>query len=185
MSSTDDIFSDLDNLIGPLGSDTFITDSLGTDLSTEPSEGEGWAEPGYVGTIDHRIRQLSYSSLTTLHSCPRKFQLYKLRANRTAESKDGQITFSFGHLAGHAIQQSLVGKSEAQVIWELFLMWPHALDDSHGKYKKSFWEAVIALQKFSQIRASYLSDYEVLLVDGVPATELSLCINFPDGFRIS
>ena len=29
-------------------------------------------------TIDTRIKQLSYSSLLKLHSCPRAYQLYKL-----------------------------------------------------------------------------------------------------------
>jgi PD-(D/E)XK nuclease superfamily len=167
--------------------DGFLDDSSTVPLpdgTAGTSEGTPWSEPGYDGNIDYRIRQLSYSSFLTLHSCPRKFQLYKLRANRAPESKDSEITFSFGHAVGHAIQQALCGKSDSQIIWELFLQWPGSLDETHSKYRKSIWEAIIALQKFQAIRnTSVLSDYEVVLIDGVPAVELSFCINFPDGFR--
>ena len=69
-----------------------IAESEGSEGSSGLSS--GWQEPSYEGAIDYRIRQLSYSSLLTLHSCPRKFQLYKLRTtHKTAESLKTTITF--------------------------------------------------------------------------------------------
>ena len=99
--------------------DAFLSDS--PVVSNNPSEydiegagtvsGDNWNEPGYTGKIDYRIRQLSYSSLLNLHSCPRKFQLQKLRTtHRTEESLKSSVTFSFGHVVGEGIALALDGK---------------------------------------------------------------------------
>ena len=51
--------------------------------------------------IDPRIKQLSYSSLLTLHSCQRKFQLYKLNTpTEQPEDIPGSLTFAYGHCVG-------------------------------------------------------------------------------------
>ena len=165
-----------------------INDSVRTDDSgTEGLSSGPYVEPGYEGNIDYRIRQLSYSSLTTLHSCPRKFQLYRLRTtHRAEEDLKSTITFSFGHVVGEAIQLALTGASEDEIIWKMFCMW-HTPDlfDADTKGGKSFWEAVIALQRFLEIRAGgFLQDYELVEYNGKPACELSFAINFPDGFRL-
>ena len=157
------------------------------DFSSAPeSSGVSFCEPDYTGSIDYRIRQLSYSSLLTLHSCPRKFQLYRLRAEKPAESNHSSITFSYGHVVGEGIQLALEGKSQDEIIWRLFLGWHSAsLLDSDDKSKKSFWTAVIAIQKFMSLReAGLLENYELVYYDGKPACELSFAINFPDGFRL-
>ena len=53
------------------------------------------------------------------------------------------------------------------------------------KAKKSFWSAVIALQRFHSMRAEgFLDEYELVYHDGKPACELSFCVTFPDGFRL-
>ena len=149
--------------------------------------GVSYLEPGYEGTIDPRIRQLSYSSLLSLHSCPRKFQLSRLRTtHRTEESLKSTITFSFGHVVGEGIQLALEGKSEDEVIWRMFTGWhtPH-LFDSDDKADKSFWNAVIAIQRFFAMReAGFLNEYELVYHDGKPACELSFAVSFPDGFRL-
>ena len=138
------------------------------------------------GEIDYRIRQLSYSSILSLHECPRKFQLYKLRAQRTKESLIGKITFAYGHVVGHGIQRILSNIPLRQVVWEMFLMWDVDLFAEDEKKDKSFWTAVVAVEKFAHLRANtdFLEDYEVVVYDGKPACELSFCINFPDGFRL-
>lgn len=148
---------------------------------------DSYLEPGYEGTIDPRIRQLSYSSLLSLHSCPRKFQLSRLRTtHRTEESLKSTITFSFGHVVGEGIQLVLEGKSEEEVIWRMFLGWhtPH-LFDADEKSDKSFWNAVIAIQRFFAMReGGFLNDYELVYHNGKPACELSFAVSFPDGFRL-
>lgn len=173
--------------------DTFLDDiPVGAENPARSlfSESEGspyitLREEGYSGDVDYRIRQLSYSSLTTLHNCPRKFQLYRLRTTHREEEHVKQtITFAFGHVVGEAIQLALEGYTEEQVILRMFLGWHTDLlaEDTMGK--KSFWEAVIALQRFLSLRASgFLDDYELVYYQGKPACELSFSIDFPDGFR--
>lgn len=166
--------------------------SKGDDCTNLP-EGSGissiraiqWQEPGYVGSVDYRIRQLSYSSLLTLHSCPRKFQLYKLRtSHRAEESFKSSITFAFGHFVGEAIQLALQGMSYDEIIWKQFLSWPIDIFAEDEKLKKSFWAAALALKRFISIRADgALRGYELVQIDNKPACELSFCITFPDGFR--
>lgn len=154
--------------------------------STGESSGDLFREPGYEGSTDYRIRQLSYSSINTLHSCPRKFQLYKLRTTHREEERAKQtITFAFGHVVGEALQLALTeGMTEDRIIFQMFLSWHTDLFAVDEKGKKSFWEAVIALKRFLSLRASgFLNDYELVMYQGKPACELSFCINFPDGFR--
>jgi hypothetical protein len=153
------------------------------DATTE-SSGEPWVEPGYEGSIDYRIRQLSYSSNLLLHACPRKFQLYKLGAGSSVPSPRSQITFAFGHVVGQGIQDTLVGLSPEQVIWRMFLAWDTDLFGSDDKANKSFWSAIIAVKKFSSLKdAGVLKDYELVYYKDKPAVELSFSIVFPDGFR--
>lgn len=137
--------------------------------------------------IDPRLTKLSYSSLLTLHSCPRKFQLYRLQSEKDSTDSDGSgnVTFAFGHIVGEGIQYILDGLSIDQAIWRMFLGWHADLLDSNPKQNKSFYLAVIAIQKFVAMRDSgYLQDYELVYHNGVPAVELSFRITFPDGFTL-
>jgi hypothetical protein len=160
------------------GDDELSGTGAGTNLA------EGWREPGYEGNVDYRIRQLSYSSLLTLHSCPRKFQLYKLRTQRAPDSLNTTITFAFGHVVGDGIQKVFQGLPERQIIWEMFLGWHTELWNADEKAQKSFPEAVLAIKKLLALRSQgFLSDYEVVQFQGRPACELSFSINLPGGFR--
>lgn len=136
-------------------------------------------------TVDPRLQQLSYSSLLNLHSCPRKFQLQKLSADiEEFESDSSKITFAFGHVVGHGIQKSIEGATESQCIWEMFLMWNTDLLDSNPKQNKSFWLAVMAVQKFRAMQSEgFLVDYELVYHNDKPACELGFVINFPGSFR--
>lgn len=177
--------------------DSFLSDMVdgGNGVNFDPigdtaEDGQvspAYFEPGYEGTIDPRIRQLSYSSLLSLHSCPRKFQLSRLRTtHRSEELLKSTITFSFGHVVGEGIQLVLEGKSEEEVIWRMFLGWhtPN-LFDADEKDKKDFWSAVIAIQRFIAMReGGFLNDYELVHYNGKPACELSFAVSFPDGFRL-
>jgi hypothetical protein len=152
---------------------------------TNPTPGVSWTEPGYQGAIDYRIRQLSYSSILTLHSCPRKYQLYKLRTTHKSEqSAKSSLTFAFGHFVGEAVQLALQELSYEEIIWKQFFSWPLDLFAENEKLKKSFFSAIMALKRFISIRADgALAGYEVVSINDKPACELSFCIQFPDGFR--
>jgi hypothetical protein len=168
-----------------LESEPILTDSGDPDSIRNSETVEGWHEPGYEGSIDYRIRQLSYSSITTFHSCPRKFQLYKLRtSNRTEESLKSGITFAFGHFVGDAIQLAFQGWSYERIIFKQFLDWKPDLFAEDERLKKSFWSACLALKRFFSIRESgALKEYELVYHNGKPACELSFAITLPNGFR--
>lgn len=164
--------------------------NLSASFESESSTGSlkiSYQEPGYTGNIDYRIRQLSYSSLLTLHSCPRKFQLYKLRTtHKTEEALKSTITFSFGHVVGDGIQNVFAGLSETEIIWKMFLGWhTPSLFDSDDKSDKNFFLAIHAIQKFIRMRQEgFLNEYDLVWYNGKPACELSFSITFPDGFRL-
>jgi hypothetical protein len=177
--------SDVDSFL-----DDFALDSGNSPRSYGMGSGDSsatpWHEPGYEGSIDYRIRQLSYSSLLTLHTCPRKFELYKKRTeHRAEESETSTITFSFGHVVGEAIQLALTpGISYEQIVMKMFTTWHADLFSYDEKGAKSFWDAMIALKRFLSLRESgFLQEYELIFHEGKPACELSFCIIFPDGFR--
>ena len=177
----------LDNFLDKI---TVPAQSLGEDFSgsvgasTAETPFLPWQESGYEGSIDYRIRQLSYSSLLTLHSCPRKFQLYKLRTqHKAAESLKTTITFAFGHVVGDGIQKVFQRLSEDEIIWDMFLGWHTELWNADEKAAKSFPEAVLAIRKLISLRdQGFLSDYEVVEYEGKSACELSFRISFPGGF---
>lgn len=174
--------------------DTFLSDRSGSPDGiigydpggTEITSIQPFRESGYEGTIDYRIRQLSYSSLGTLHSCPRKFQLNRLRSsNRAEEDLKSTITFAFGHVVGEGIQLCFQGLTLEQTIFKMFLMWHAELFAVEEKDQKSFWYAVAAVEKLFFMRSvGFLDDYELVYYNGQPACELSFAINFPDGFRL-
>lgn len=134
--------------------------------------------------MDPRIKNLSYSSLLTLHKCPRKYQLQKLQAQTEAsEDSESSITFGFGHIVGHGIQCAMQDFSEDRIIWEMFLMWEPDLLAENPKQVKSFWYGVLAVQKFLALRENgFLAYYELVWYEGKPACELSFRITFPDSF---
>lgn len=141
-----------------------------------------------AGDFDPRIKQLSYSSNLTLHACPRKYQLYKLKATDDPDDPDAasnqNITFAFGHIVGEGIQDVLDGIPEEKVIWSMFLGWHANLADRNDKQNKSFYLAVLAIQRFVALRKNgFLDDYELLMYNGKPAKELSFRISLPDGFK--
>ena len=142
--------------------------------------------------IDPRLQNLSYSSLLTLHDCPRRFQLDKLKLDVDTE-KENSTTFAFGHLFGEGVQLAFQGLSEEEIIWKLFLQWDLDLWAENEKAQESFWLGIWAIKKFLAMRgAGFLDEWELVYVDDEtgtevqqkkPACELGFRITFPDGFK--
>ncbi len=134
--------------------------------------------------IDKRILNLSYSSLLTLHKCPRKFQLYRLNAKaESLEDISQSVTFAYGHVMGSGIQAAFSGTDYKTNLWQRFLEWDCDLFASNDKQNKSFWGAMHGLRQFYSMReAGYLAEYELVMYNGAPACELSFAIQLPDGF---
>lgn len=140
----------------------------------------------YAGEVDPRLKALSYSSILTLHSCPRKFELAKRKMDRT---RDQSVTFAFGHAVGEGIQGIATGLSWNQVVWNMFMAWNEDLLAEEARDKKSFWYAVHAVGSFQNQAASLLDGYELAMIPSsadpsvlVPATELSFRIQLPDDY---
>jgi len=134
-----------------------------------------------TNTIDPRLKRLSYSGRTTLHSCPRKYQLEKI--SKVAREQNENVTFAFGHAVGIGIQSVLENKPWNTVVLDMLLLWDIPdLYAEEEKTKKSFWNAIFAVQSFSAIRNSALADYELAYFNGKPAVELSFRITLMDEF---
>ncbi len=176
--------NELDDLLdSPLDSSSDITEQG----EQEPAELiELFTIP--EGEIDPRLKLLSHSSRTTLHKCPRKYQLYRLSS--TEKDLEGikqieqGVTFAYGTAVGVLVQAVLAGKTEGQIILETFLSWDTDLLDETPRQKKSFWLVMFALQRFLKLRADgFLEDYELVYYNGKPAVELSFQVMLPNGFR--
>lgn len=137
--------------------------------------------------IDPRLRLLSHSSRTTLHKCPRKYQLYRLSATTISLTDEKEIeqgvTFAYGHAVGAGIAAVMAGWDEDRILLSVFTAWEVDLDDENLRQNKSFYLAFHAVQKFLYMREEgYLQDYEIVMHNGVPAIELAFNISLPDGF---
>lgn len=131
--------------------------------------------------LDPRVSRLSYSSLLTLHACPRKFQLYKLETvDESIADPSEAVTFAFGHAVGTGMQSYLEQKDEDEILWDMFLAWDANLLMENEKQNKSFWSAMEAIEKFQYLKLT--KDYTLATYNGKPAVELSFKIVFPDGF---
>lgn len=126
--------------------------------------------------IDPRYTLLSYSSLLTLHECPRKFQLMKLGVGAT-DDPSTSVTFAYGHAVGAGAALYLVTRNLDAAIWEAFLAWDVDFEAVNEKQKKSFPYVVLALEIFAQ--SQEFDDMEVVSYEGMPALELSFKVTFP------
>ena len=154
---------------------------------------------GTTSYVHPNLKLLSYSSISLLHSCPRKFELYRLgqKANVAdmwteldgedavpAVAMEGNVHFDFGSLVGDATQHYLVHGDLEATIFYMFTHWGRPLEDEadRGKKGKSFYHAVYAVQKFVQFRQSALAQWDVAKFNNIPATELGYTIDCGDGF---
>lgn len=158
--------------------------SLGDDFLDSSFEGEAEVEKIPLvlleeGAPDPRFLRLSYSGNLLQHSCPRKFQLKCLGAERI-EHESSNTTFAYGHVVGEGIQNLLLKMDWNQVLIKVFLGWHADLFAENEKQKKSLFSAIYCLMQFrSLMNGGFLDEYEVAMFNGVPAAELSFRIHFP------
>lgn len=139
------------------------------------------------GEIDPRVKLLSHSSRVLLHTCPRKYQLYRLNGRKEEDERtktESEVTFAFGHAVGIGIQSTLEGKTYNQIMIDTFLGWDTDLLNQTPRQVKSFWLAVHAVERLHAIlSAGELEDWELVYYQGKPAVELSFLIKLPNGFK--
>lgn len=144
------------------------------------------------GRVD--VKALSYSRLSTLHLCARKFELEnKLKLNTDRRSS---YTFSFGHAVGMAVQATAEGDSYDMMMLRVIREWDVPLDvdgtQSEERAKKSLWFAMEAADRWwammQEEDKSLLAGWEVAEVvhpdtgEKVPAVELTFRIDCGDGY---
>ena len=133
--------------------------------------------------MDIRLRALSYSSLLTLHSCPKKYQLSRLNARAEENDMSTIVTFAFGHTVGLGIQEYITHHDVDRTYWQCFLNWECDLLDENQKQKKSFWLAMGAVERFISFASNgFMQEWELATYNGRPATELSFIVHLPNGF---
>jgi hypothetical protein len=122
--------------------------------------------------------RVSYSTLKTFNSCPRKFELKELvdgaRRERTSSTE-------FGTAFGIAAQDYLLNSNKDQAIYKAWLSHDPQFDD-----KEKSWDILVALiERSFPTLDDLLQDWSVLTVNGKPAIELSFKItNILDGSPI-
>lgn len=127
----------------------------------------------------------SYSMQQTLHTCPRKFQLMKMRADneRLEVEQEGNVDFAFGHAVGAGVAEYDKTLDINKAIFAAFLAWNIDLDatgqrkESGRDPKKSFPHAVWALKLYEEFhREEGLDEYEVEKI------EATVCVDMENGF---
>lgn len=133
----------------------------------------------------------TYSMLGLLHSCPRKFELEKYKANSpSAEIDTGTVNldFAFGHAVGAGIQTYAATGNLTAALLATWLSWRAPYDaektDKRGNPSgKSLTWACYAVEKFSYFWQRELGDWEVVrLVNGKKAVELEFAVDFQNGY---
>lgn len=124
----------------------------------------------------------SYSILTELHACPRRFQLIKARAIEGGEITN--VDFAFGHAVGAGVSAFLASGSIEYACYQAFLAWNIEFAAAIDKKKKNIWSALLAVEKYRLFHEEVLGDWEVwVLPNGKPAIEVSYSIDFENGFK--
>jgi hypothetical protein len=135
--------------------------------------------------IHYNLRTTSYSSLLTLHSCPRRYELNRLSVRNYDPDIDPDSAghLDFGSVVGNGVQELLVTRSIEKAYFKAFITWNDNLESERGlKSSKTFWHALIAISKFQEILNGPLAQYELAYYQGRPAIELGFSIDCGDGF---
>lgn len=153
-----------------------------------------------ANTSDKAYRKLtshgnvtSYSLLSSLHECPRRFELDKLQANAEIplvlddSAGDVNLDFAFGHAVGAGIQTYAVTRSAVAAQFAAFTAWKAPwdavkLDKRGNETGKSLTLATAAVNNFIHFWDTTLADFEVVSINGKPAVELAFAVDMQNGY---
>ena len=129
-----------------------------------------------IAIESQRQIRLSHSTLETLHTCERKFQLEKLLDNGAPREESEH--FSFGHAVGKGIASYMSYQDADLALFEAWHdYWPEIETE-----KKNQWKAMNALLVAFNKLDDFLQDYEVVSFDGKPATELGFRLDIDETY---
>lgn len=105
----------------------------------------------------------------------------------TEAQKKQAVTFAFGKAVGVGVQSVMQGKDFDAVLVDMFLEWDTWLLDEDERMRKSFWDAISAVESFAALSTLDfdITDYELVKVPGTEkwAVEMSFVILLPGGAR--
>lgn len=187
-------FDRLDELFLPGDSASGATSS---NWNQSYADSFGEAKSISANTSDKAYRELtsrenvtSYSLLSQLHECPRKYELNKLQANHPSSLVPLDIInldFAYGHSVGAGIQTYAATGNLVAAIFAAMLAWkaPHdaeKLDKKENPTGKSLAMATLAIEKFAWWWKEQMSEWEVVVLpNGKKAVELAFAVDFQNG----
>jgi PD-(D/E)XK nuclease superfamily len=158
------------------------TELEGLQPQVGPASDE-YADTAPESPIHYNLRTMSYSGLQTLLSCEKKYELSRLIPADTTEDNDENGHLDFGTIVGNGIQELLIHGDMDKALFQAFLTWPDNLESDRGlKSAKTFWHAVQAIEKFTELMYGPLDGYELAVFNGKPAVELGFRIDLGSGF---
>lgn len=131
-------------------------------------------------TKDKAIRRLSYSSLLSLHKCPRFFYLDRHDLAREEKS----VHLAYGKAFGTGIQEIMKGSGIEKATLAAFLAWDLDTEEELEKDKKSLWFAILMIRKFAEeVWPSFQQQgWELLWYKNKPSDEFGYKMHFFDDF---
>lgn len=144
----------------------------------------------YSATSDKAYRVLmlhrnvtSYSQLTSLHACPRKFFLTKhSKGVDHANPFQQNLDFAFGHAVGAGVQSFVMTKSKQAAYLNAFFAWSAHPFETDPRRGKALWLAFIAIDSFISWSETALIEWELAEVNGRPAVEVSFKLDTENGY---
>lgn len=195
MDTRTNAFARLDELV--LNANVVESFSSPSNWSNNTTNALTEAKAISANTSDKAYRKLtshenvtSYSLLSKLHECPRKYELDKLQANHPSSEIPTEIInldFAYGHSVGAGIQTYAATGSVTAAIFAAMLAWKapwdaEKIDKKGNEVGKSLTAATLAVEKFSYWWERNLADWEVVVLpSGKKAVELAFAIDMQNG----
>lgn len=129
----------------------------------------------FNATNKNRVR-LSHSTLSLLESCERKFQLTKLLENDFEREETPSTVF--GSAYGIGIQHYFATQNREESLFKAWLAYNPQLEDK----KKTQTICLNAIEASFSYVDNLLIEYEVVVLDGKPASELSFKIDIDNNY---
>lgn len=129
------------------------------------------------------VINLSFSRLSVLHSCPRKFFLREVAVEGVV--RNDTVHTAFGSAFGAGIQELLRTGSLERALLFAFSHWSLDLDEQDYKSNKSVWTALRGVELFYLHYLPGLQEegFELAYLDGKPCIELFYLIKFKDRYN--
>lgn len=134
-------------------------------------------------TLMANQHNLSFSMLEKFELCPRRYELDKLLSTIEPPGIEHNVDFVFGHAVAAGVQHYLAFGDVAAARKALVFAWNAELTCEDSTKGKSIWHALHALDRFLIVAPTMFADWEVAVISGKPAIELSFVIHLQNNYK--